>query len=274
MDESYVSSLISGYGEEPTACRVARDWSADRSAGESKGYAIVQLRSTRAAAIVLAKSGGIIPACFSQKLQVRSAHQASHSGPSFFVGGMLEMPWVCPDFLRFVFTSEDTDVKVVHLPKDDCTCHERGWHYRGFGFVTLATEAAVQRTLTDFPTTNIGVNRPGHPVTWGTSNLNEVHGGGHEESVHARRVRLLAEKVRRGVSPPPDAAVAEFPRVDESPLLQLTEAQKAHIAAKNENMDVETRLELANQAIKHLTRFLRAGVPRVEGRGPRGGGPD
>ena len=137
MDEVYIEHMLAELGEPVVACRVARDW-ADTSQAH-QGYALVQLRSPRAASHVVADVGARgLPALFPRRFHVRPGTRPC----SVWVGG-LDVPWASEAFLAFLFADEQ--ISQIHVPLDEATKKPRG-----FGFVTLTTEEAARRVVSSY----------------------------------------------------------------------------------------------------------------------------
>lgn len=155
MDESYLQTIFRALGEPLTGCRVARDWSDGQR--RSKGYAVVQLASARACRSLLRKREGGVPALHPYRFDLRPAKT-----PCSVYVGSLEMPYLTPPLLRYVFSDEQ--IAKTHLP------HDETGKLRGYGFITFTTDATAQRIMKSHHNTPLGRGKA-HPLHWASANL-------------------------------------------------------------------------------------------------------
>jgi len=280
MQETYLDAIFTQLGERPVCCRVARDW--QDGCRPSLGYAMVQLRSARAAHKLMVAFHSALPAMHPYRFMLRPA-----KSPCSVYVGSLDMPWLSSPVLRFIFAEEA--IANTHLPHDDSGAH------RGYGFVSFTTEAVAQRVIKTYHDTPLGRGRV-HSMRWANANLvapavarqpapsvdataaNEdnilesTRSVSHIDYVSTRPTSLPGSVLSPSMTPflGSQTSVAmissqpcalkscadTLPR-DEPPSALLARAQELHLQARSKTVHTtESRLEMASRAQRLLEGLI------------------
>ena len=137
---------------EPCACALA-----SLAQRPSKGYAVVQLPSAKACRKLLTAHEAGVPVLHPYRFDLRPAKT-----PCSVYVGQLEMPYLTPALLRYIFADEQ--IAKTHLP------HDESGRLRSYGFITFTTDATAQRIIKEHHTRPLGRGKM-HPLKWASSNL-------------------------------------------------------------------------------------------------------
>jgi len=273
MQEAYLDSIFTQLGERPVSCRVARDW--QDGGRPSMGYAMVQLRSARAAHKLMAAFDSALPAMHPYRFVLRPA-----KSPCSVYVGSLDMPWLSSPVLRFIFAEEA--IANTHLPHDESGAH------RGYGFVSFTTAAVAQRVIKTYHDAPLGRGRV-HSMRWADANLvaasvarpsassadasAEIEGSVFESTRSAMHVDYVSARLTTlpGSAMPSSMAPflgnqrsVAFPR-DEPPSALLARAQELHLQARSKTVHTaKSRLEMASRAQRLLDGLISTLSPPAD----------